>query len=1114
MSLLAAGALGTGAPALGQVNISTVADLTTFLNTDEDINFLNDLDLLGGTFTITRRTQFFGDTSTRTVSNGTVVVSGSTSDTNYVLFNITPSVTYTGAVTLNAFGRLDLDDPATLGVGGTVSAAANTDIRLFTASGGSSTWDTTFFAKITGVDDSTSFSVTGDGVATLTALPTFNAIINLNTYSDFDDYALTPATDPTMTLGATLTGNHEVNVNAGTLNLNDFDFTIDSLSGVNGTAITLGSGTLSTGDAQDTTYAGVISGTGNLIKTGTGTFTLTGVNTYTGTTTVTAGGLTLEADQTGPTAVIIQNGGTVTVNADQTGTPTYTVQAGGTLDLFADLADTTSITVDGDMNLNNVDQTFASISGSGNIALGSAALTFGDATSTTLSGVISGSASSITEASLTKLGSGNLTLSGVNTYTGTTTVSEGTLTVDGSLLDSGAFSIANGATMVLNGDLSNTAPVTIVAGGTLDLNDNDETLGSITGGGDITLGTATLTVGNTSTTTYNGTISETGNLVKQGTGSLSLAAAQTYTGTTTVSAGTLIANGNLATSLVTVQDGATFALESTLTSLGADVTVDDGGTLYGTGTIDDALTNNGTVTFLGDGAGDTLTVGGAYTQGATGLLQVQLGSTGGLVVTGAATINGSLDITTPLDPANFDISATYDVVQAGSLSGSFTSVTDNFIFLDLTSNNVGGDVQITLARNAVTLASIANTPNQTTIANVLDGLGAVTGNLDSAIDRILASSQTDALATYDDLAGAGAATTGTQLHANVANQNHRLLDQVIGVAPGSTRPSGAFSRADVSADFDQVDHLTLVSTYQAQEQPTQDLSDLDYKPWGAFYGGFGDQGDGAEGLDYLRYGLLVGLEVESAESEASYGLSLGVEQSEFDFNQDNGDVDVSSIYLSAYNRIPLGESFNFTFAGGVGFHNHESTRNILIGTTPTQANADFSSISIALAAELSKTFDFVRTPIDPGTHPTQTTVEPFARIDYSLSDQDGYSETGAGTAGLSVASSEYDSVRAAVGLRVQHQYMFANQYEATFQARALANIAITESDSNLNVSFVGAPGTTFNIEGSDQDDLFGQIGLGLSVEINHKWDMHFSLDQQISDEALGTLLAAGLSYKF
>ncbi|MCH3763236.1 autotransporter-associated beta strand repeat-containing protein, partial [Campylobacter coli] len=69
--------------------------------------------------------------------------------------------------------------------------------------------------------------------------------------------------------------------------------TIGALSGVAGSSLALGSSTLTFGDSTNQTFAGVIGGTGGLIKQGSGVQTLTGANTFSGGLNLAAGGLVL-----------------------------------------------------------------------------------------------------------------------------------------------------------------------------------------------------------------------------------------------------------------------------------------------------------------------------------------------------------------------------------------------------------------------------------------------------------------------------------------------------------------------------------------------------------------------------------------------------------------------------------------------------------------------------------------------------------------------------------------------------------------------------------------------------------------------------------------------------
>src|SRR5207244_1093652 len=172
------------------------------------------------------------------------------------------------------------------------------------------------------------------------------------------------------------------------------------------------------------------------------------------------------------------------------------------------------------LRLNNFNETIGSLAGAGTVTNGGAGnrtlTTGGDNTSTVFSGVIqNGAAGAI---NLTKTGTGTFILTGANTYTGTTTISAGTLQIgSGSTTGSVAGNIVDNAALVFN---------------------------------------------RSDALTYAGVISGTGSLTKSGAGTLTLTGANTYTGGTTISAGTLqLGNGGTTGSVASnIVDNGTFAI--------------------------------------------------------------------------------------------------------------------------------------------------------------------------------------------------------------------------------------------------------------------------------------------------------------------------------------------------------------------------------------------------------------------------------------------------------------------------------------------------------------------------------------------------------------------------
>ena len=202
---------------------------------------------------------------------------------------------------------------------------------------------------------------------------------------------------------------------------------------------------------------------------------------------------------------------------------------------------------------------------------------------------------------ITKTGSGTLILGAVNSYTGLTTVTAGTVREGVSDAISNGGVTVNGSTAVfdLGASHSDTVGTVTVDGG-----------GSITGTGTSTLtstGTFEMKSGSVSAGMGGSGIA----LNKTTSGTVTLSGVNTYTGATTVSGGRLLVNGSLAS--------------------GSAVTVNNSGTvLGGTGTINGAVTINSGAAILGGtgSTGQTLTLANNLTLSSGSIIELALGPSG------------------------------------------------------------------------------------------------------------------------------------------------------------------------------------------------------------------------------------------------------------------------------------------------------------------------------------------------------------------------------------------------------------------------------------------------------------------------------------------------------
>ncbi len=347
-----------------------------------------------------------------------------------------------------------------------------------------------------------------------------------------------------LSVGTTITANDATNtVNAGNI----------------GMAAALTVNTPLAGDAL--TISSQLGGTsasgGALTKNGLGTLTLSGSNTYTGTTTVNAGTLLIGSNAPSGSVGALGNA-TTAVSLGGASSASLLTNGAFTVARIINVASGAGTTIIGG-------NTAASSSFTGNITLSKAV---------TLQAFTGGTVNFTTGTWTTGDFAVNVGTSG-NT---------GTIQLNNSLSTNGGISVNFGTLQLGSSDrLGNTTPVN-VAGGTLALGTNTDTVGAVTlTSGSITgTGTGRLTGTVSAFDVRSGTISAklggTVGLTKTTGGTVTISSDNSsggYTGATLVSAGTLVIDGNISTSITTVNGTGTLGGSGTV---GA-VIIQAGGTL-------------------------------------------------------------------------------------------------------------------------------------------------------------------------------------------------------------------------------------------------------------------------------------------------------------------------------------------------------------------------------------------------------------------------------------------------------------------------------------------------------------------------------------------------------
>jgi outer membrane autotransporter protein len=556
--------------------------------------------------------------------------------------------------------------------------------------------------------------------------------------------------------------------------------------------------------------------------------------------------------------------------------------------------------------------------------------------------------------------------------------------------------------------------------------------------------------------------------------------AGTYTGATMVNAGTLSVNGAI-TSATTVNSGAA---------------------LGGNGSVGNVNVLAGGVLAPGNSIG-TLTVNGNLTFAPGSIYRVETDAAGNadrvnvVGAPGTLTINGgTVDVQAGV--GNYARNTRYTILTStGATTGAFTGVTSNLAFLTPTLSYLPNGVTLNLlAENAPVYSAVAQTPNQTSVANYLSSFANTPGNSAAAalIQQIDNLSASQARVAFDSMSGSPHAAAsqvalamGRSFSATLAMRTGSTVSTGLSNSGSSTAGLKAIKLANLSpalltrsGDVVSDSPLRVAAAEQAGAEQSGPALQSAGGLWGQAMGTGGRTGSDGSGpaSRYRANGFVFGYD-QPLSAEWLAGAALAYNKAQWDAST-NGAApasgSISSPQAGLYARYAAGP-WQVRLDGTYSDHHFSTDRTVTIGNATSIARSSHGGTEWAFAAQAEYS-------LPAG----DWDIRPLAGLRHARLSEDGFTETGAGAANLTVNARRSQNTVASLGMKLIRPLNPGKADAGALELRAVASHLMGDNDSPLSSRLAGQAGS-FTTAGTPLkrtaltlgSTLSGQLSRGLSA---------------------------------
>ena len=741
-------------------------------------------------------------------------------------------------------------------------------------------------------------------------------------------------------------------------------------------------------------------------------------------------------------------------------------------------------------------------------------------------------------ADLIKTGEKTLVLNGNVNTSNAVVAREGTLALNGSANNIGTLTLSSA---------SADEPVRVVIGGT-----TTATLADDAEGGSLQISAGgTLKTAGDSTLDQATTISGAGRLNVQEGSSLTLAGEAGLFGTSVTLNGTLSLSGTGEKSILALSGAGTLALNGNALSVTSASAVNGSfsGTLDGEGSIDVSgkvtqVMQTGSSTYdLGVHGGGTLVLKGTSAAPALDYRNVTVGASGTLRI--EAIGNGAGDPNTTLNVGSVDFQ-----------SGSMTEFVYNLSAADPFGSAMLTADSITIGNGAgFTLANMTGNTGLGTYDN-LDGVVLMTADAidgmaegesmsvgtsglfavyykDATMVRegnnivLNATVQQDNIfkpAVNSHNSGAGSELLwGARNNLDATSRLGQVMNAISTMVTGSNPDLAGASRALAAVAGSTVNALGTAQKDALRDQmgwirnrttlmgvnPAYINEDLPYfHMWMEGTGSYAklDTRGDESGYQLTTWGGTVGMDVDLSD-HFTMGAAFTANYGDLTASAaDSADGHLDSYYANLFGRYQSKRwAHTLILTGGWNDAKLNRTVNYGAGSYGTQGNTN----GWGFGAMYELTYDVYL------NEDRSSILQPLANASVVTTRMDGYTETGAGNAGLNVGKQEWTTGTVALGGRwmgLIGSNIFGREALAEFRVNAAQDMGDRRGETN--VALLGNPGFTQRVRGAKVGMTALQIGAGLSVPVGTQGTIFVDGNADFRDGANSVNGSIGYRYDF